>query len=309
MLIDSFLTYMRCELNYSAHTVLSYSSDIFQLADYLTNAGGSPAIIKADFDPVSVTESDIRAWVATRAAKGDSRRTLRRKIQSIRAFYRYLNLIGKSLDNPAADVTVARPAEDLPVALREEETNSLLDEAFDETDFIASRNHLIMLLLYSTGLRRSELISLRDADIDLSRCELKVLGKRNKERIVPFGPELIELIEEYRRLRRETEIAPTGITDTFFCRESGEPLSRRQIYNIVHQAMETSGVHSSRKSPHVLRHSFATDMLNGGAQLVSVQQLLGHQSLTATQIYTHISYRDLQQNYQLAHPRAQKKGG
>lgn len=302
MLIDSFLTYMRCELNYSAHTVLSYSSDIFQLADYLTNAGGSLAIIKADFDPVSVTESDIRAWVATRAAKGDSRRTLRRKIQSIRAFYRYLNLIGKSLDNPAADVTVARPAEDLPVALREEETNSLLDEAFDETDFIASRNHLIMLLLYSTGLRRSELISLRDADIDLSRCELKVLGKRNKERVIPFGSELTDAIGNFRDLRRERGIddAPNLLT-----RPDGRPLYPKIVHDVVKKAL-TGNVHASRISPHVLRHSFATDMLNNGAELNAVQQLLGHSSLSTTQIYTHISYRELKQNYQQAHPRAQK---
>lgn len=302
MLIDSFLTYMRCELNYSAHTVLSYSTDICQLADYLTDAGGSKAIVAADFDPVSVTESDIRAWIATRAAKGDSRRTLRRKIQSVRAFYRYLNLIGESLDNPAADVVVARPADNLPVALREEEINELLDEPFDGTDFIAARNHLIMLLLYTTGLRRAEIISLRDADVDLSRCELKVLGKRNKERVIPFGNELRREIGSFRDLR-----CGLGIDDApnLLTRPDGQPLYPKIVYDVVKKTL-TGNVHASRTSPHVLRHSFATDMLNNGADLNAVQQLLGHNSLSTTQIYTHISYRELKQNYQQAHPRAQK---
>ncbi len=302
MLIDSFLTYMRCELNYSAHTVLSYSTDIYQLADYLTDAGGSKAIIAADFDPTSVTESDIRAWIATRSAKGDSRRTLRRKIQSLRAFYRYLNLIGKSLDNPAADVVVARPTNDLPVALREEETNALLDEPFDETDFLAARNHLMLLLLYTTGLRRAEIISLRDADADLSRCELKVLGKRNKERVIPFGNELRKEIGNFRDLRCRLGIdnAPNLLT-----RPDGQPLYPKIVHDVVKKAL-TGNVHASRTSPHVLRHSFATDMLNNGADLNAVQQLLGHNSLSTTQIYTHISYRELKQNYQQAHPRAQK---
>ena len=195
---------------------------------------------------------------------------------------------------------------ELPVYVRAEEMNRLIDAEFDSTDFEAARNKLIITMFYSTGLRCSELMNLTDTNVDTVKGQLKVHGKRNKDRIIPFGTELSELIALYRQLR-DSQIESLAC-DNFFVRLNGEPLYRKLIYNIVHTELDGS-VHASRKSPHVLRHSFATDMLNGGAQLTSVQQLLGHKSLTATQIYTHISYRDLKQIYQQAHPRALKKGG
>ena len=161
-------------------------------------------------------------------------------------------------------------------------------------------------MIYSTGLRCSEIQGLMDKDVDTARGELKVLGKRNKERIIPFGKELSDMITTYRKLRDDT--VGTTAPNEFFVRESGEPLYRKLIYNVVHKALAGNTV-ASRQSPHVLRHSFATDMLNNGADLYAVQQLLGHQSLATTQVYTHITYRELKQNYQQAHPRALKKGG
>lgn len=302
-MIDEYLRYLRNELQLSALTIDAYRSDLRQWEEYATDEG------QYELRPESTTLSDLRMWMAELSRQGSSPRTVRRKLQSLRGFFRFMMKRHGMKHNPARDLVSPKIGKELPVYVRREEMEKMIDEPFDFDNFTELRNHLIIDMFYSTGLRCSELLTLTDTNVNTSAGELKVLGKRNKERIVPFGPELIELIKEYRRMRHESGIAPTAATDTFFCRESGEPLSRRQIYNIVHQAMEMSGVHSSRKSPHVLRHSFATDMLNGGAQLVSVQQLLGHQSLTATQIYTHISYRDLQQNYQLAHPRAQKKGG
>lgn len=300
MLTDHYLTYLRCELNYSVHTVSSYSRDLRQFIEYYCRD-------KADeFDAPTVDNSDVRAWIASLSRQGDTRRTLRRKLQSLRSFYHYLMVRGITKTNPAVDVDIAKPASTLPTFIRSEEINALLDSEYDTTDIETCRDRLILMLLYSTGMRRAELIGLLDRNIDTERCELKVLGKRNKERIIPFGEELKNMIEHYRELRRK---AGNGSAESFLIRKHGEPLYPKMVNNIVGRELEAAGVHAPKLSPHVLRHTFATDMLNNGADLNAVQQLLGHSSLSTTQIYTHISYRDLKQNYQLAHPRAQKKGG
>ncbi len=296
MHISKFLSYLRAELNYSPLTVDAYGRDVRQFRDHVTSDAEG-------FDPSLVTQSDVRSWIAVSATKGCSRRTLRRKIQSLRAFFKYLNLTGAASDNPAAEVVLPKPAENLPTVIREEEINNLLDEEYDGTDFIEVRNHLILLTLYTTGLRRAELIGLRDIDIDTRRRELKVLGKRNKERVIPFGDELARAIDDFRELRDELGI---GEAERLFTRPSGDPLYPRIVNEVVKSQLR-GRAHASKLSPHALRHTFATDMLNNGADLNAVQQLLGHNSLTTTQIYTHISYRELKQNYQLAHPRAQKQ--
>lgn len=300
MLIDRYLTYLRCELNYSVHTVSSYKRDILQFIDFYCPGG------REQFDPYSVDNSDVRAWISARSQNGDTRRTLRRKAQSVRSLYRYLMLKGEISRNPAADISIARPTATLPTFIRTEEINSLLDSDYDSDNFIECRDRLIIMLLYSTGMRRAELIGLLDENIDTSRCELKVLGKRNKERIIPFGNELKEMIEHYRTLRRREGVAWSPYLLT---RPYGQPLYPVLVNNMVRRRLDNAGIHAAKRSPHVLRHTFATDMLNNGADLNAVQQLLGHASLSTTQIYTHISYRELKQNYQLAHPRAQKKGG
>lgn len=299
MLIDSFLTYIRCELNLSAHTVLSYSKDLDQWRDFAT--GGHPE----RFMPADTAVSDIRLWVSSLTSAGDSPRTVRRKVQALRAFYRYLMRFHGYTSNPAADIILARPPKTLPVYIRPAETQAILDDTIDTNDFTAVRDRLIVLMLYSTGMRCSELLTLLDSNVHRHRGELKVLGKRNKERIIPFGPELSDMIDCYRTLRHDTVGCDT---ETFFVRPDGSPLYRKLIYNVVHDALD-GRAHAARLSPHVLRHSMATDMLNNGATLNSIQQILGHQSLATTQVYTHITYRELKQNYQLAHPRALKKGG
>lgn len=168
-------------------------------------------------------------------------------------------------------------------------------------------------MLYSTGMRRAEIIGLADTAVDSIRHELKVLGKRNKERVIPFGPELARAIDAYRLLRDSspsTAVSTRDLTAPLMVRDNGEPLYRKMVYNVVHRMLSLGGAHASRLSPHVMRHSMATDMLNGGAPIASVQQILGHASLSSTQVYTHVTYRDLKHNYQLAHPRAQNnKGG
>ena len=300
MLIDDFLTYIRCELALSDNTVTAYKRDLKQWADYAT--GGRPE----ELYPDDITVNDLRLWVASLADAGNSPRTIRRKVQALRAFFRYLTTNREAHTNPAAALQPAKLHHDLPVHIRPGEIASVLDSGIDTDSFIDVRDRLILLMLYSTGMRTTELETLTDVNVDTSVCELKVLGKRNKERIIPFGQELAEMIETYRQLR--ADIIPGIPPERFFVRPTGEPMYRKLIYNIVHR--ELSGrVHSSRQSPHVLRHSFATDMLNNGADLSAVQQLLGHESLATTQIYTHVTLRELKHNYELAHPRALKKGG
>ena len=295
--IDSFLTYIRCELAMSAHTVLAYKTDLEQWADYATN--GHPDELRTD----DVTTSDLRLWVASMANSGMKPSSLRRKVLSVRAFYRYLMTRGVVKENPAAELQLARTPHDLPVYVRPAETASILDDDLDTDSFVDVRNRLILLMFYSTGIRVSELTGLLDVDVNLHRGELKVLGKRNKQRIVPFGNELADMIKLYRNLRDDLVAVPAP---EFFVRPTGEALYPRLVYNVVHRAMD-GRVHAVRRSPHVLRHSFATDMLNNGANLTAVQQLLGHKSLGTTQIYTHVTLRDLKNNYNQAHPRAIKK--
>lgn len=295
-LLESFEAYLRWELNYSPLTVEAYMRDIRQMASFLTSDNPSA------FDPLTVTSSDIRSFIAALARKGVERRSLRRKIQSVRALYRFMMLRDLTNDNPAMQVVIAKPHDRLPSFIRSDETNLLLDSDFDPENFIELRDRLIILMLYSTGMRRAELISLLDCNIDLNRRELKVLGKRNKERVIPFGSELADMILLYRSLRGQQGFAPC---EYFFITPASRPLYPVAVNRIV-KAHLRPAVSAAKVSPHVLRHSFATDMINNGADINAVQQLLGHNSLETTQIYTHISTRELKQNYQLAHPRAKK---
>ncbi|MDE7458868.1 MAG: tyrosine-type recombinase/integrase [Muribaculaceae bacterium] len=306
-MINAFLTYLRCELNLSDHTVLSYGNDIRQWHDFAASIGLAGCKSTSDTpDHELVTVNDLRLWISFMSSEGISARTIRRKIQSMRAFYKYLMRRHGLKSNPAADLTPARMPKRLPSFIRPEQTKKILDEDFDTNDFIDTRNHLIVDMFYSTGMRCSELLGLLDADINLYKGELKVLGKRNKERIIPFGDEMKQLITEYRNLRSKT--VGSDRTQHFFVKPDGSQLYRKLVYTIVHDSLQ-GRVTAEKCSPHVLRHSFATDMLNNGADITAVQQLLGHQSLSTTQIYTHLSYRELLNNYKLAHPRAQKSGG
>lgn len=294
---DEFLKYLECEKCVSPHTLRAYATD---LRLWCEHAGGEP-----DLRDVSV--DDLRSWVVGMSADGVSQRSIRRRIQALRAYFAWAMRRRGLRTNPAAELSLARLPRRLPDFIRPDETAAVLDAPLPAPDdFTAVRDHAVLLLLYATGMRSAELIGLLDADVDTARCELKVLGKRNKERIIPFGKELSDMITTYRKLRDDT--VGTTAPNEFFVRESGEPLYRKLIYNVVHKALAGNTV-ASRQSPHVLRHSFATDMLNNGADLYAVQQLLGHQSLATTQVYTHITYRELKQNYQQAHPRALKKGG
>jgi len=309
-LVEEFLSYLKLELNYSTLTVDAYRRDLTQWAEFATGKS-SPFDYLA---PMDVTTADLRQWIGSLARGGCSPRTIRRKASALRAFFRFLMRNHGLKSNPASTLTLPRLSKDLPVYIRPNETAELLAEtpADSGIDFSDTRDRLMVEMFYTTGVRCQELVDLLDINVDTSKGELKVHGKRNKERIIPFGTELRHSIEAYRKMRdsdNSTAISASDKNAPFFVRKNGEPIYRKLAYNVVHTALASGGIHATRLSPHVLRHSFATDMLNNGAPLSSVQQLLGHASLASTQVYTHITYRELKQNYQLAHPRALKKGG
>lgn len=314
-LVEEFLSYLRLELNYSPLTVDAYRRDLTQWAEFATGKAEEVTTSPLDLlSPFDVTTNDLRQWIGSLARGGCAPRTIRRKASALRAFFRYLMRNHGLKANPASALTLSRPSKELPVYIRPNETEELLsaDNPAATDDFNELRDRLIVEMFYSTGMRCQELVDLLDINVDTRRGELKVHGKRNKERIIPFGARLGESIEAYRQLRDSASTTAVGINDSeahFFVRKNGEPIYRKLAYNVVHTALSLGGVHATRLSPHVLRHSFATDMLNNGAPLSSVQQLLGHASLASTQVYTHITYREIKQNYQLAHPRALKKGG
>lgn len=298
-MIDEFLKYLSAEKGRSELTLQAYRNDLEQWRKFVTADG------EEEFRPLENTQMQVRAWIASMAKAGMSTVSLRRKATTLRTFYKYLMIRHGLAVNPASDINPGRMPKRLPVYAKPSETKALLDEEIDETDFIQVRDRLVVNMLYSTGMRSMELMTLSDGNIDTVRGELKVHGKRNKDRIIPFGRELSDQINRYRAIRQE-KIGSSGPSDPFFVRTGGQGLYRKLVYDIVKKAM-SGRVHASRLSPHVLRHSFASDMLNSGASLNSVQQLLGHSSLATTQIYTHITFRELQQNYQTAHPHAQKK--
>ena len=302
MLYKAFYDFIRCETTRSPHTVLAYKNDLEQFRRFLT-----AELCHDDDDPRKASFADLRLWVSSLASQGQATTSVLRKMSSLRAFYRYLCVYrGLSVDPTQRLVAPKRPHV-LPDFVRQEETERALAmaDAYSE-DFTEARNALMLEMLYQTGMRESELIGLKNMSVDTRKGELKVLGKRNKERIIPFGDTLSNMIEHYRTLREHT-VGASAPSDPFFVRPGGEPLYRQLVYRVVHNALGEAAVSASRRSPHVLRHSFATDMLNNGAELTAVQKLLGHASLETTQIYTHLTYRELQQNYKQAHPRAQRK--
>lgn len=299
-IIDTFISYLRYEQGRSELTTGVYSRELKAFAGFIT--GDNPA---NRFDPLSVTTDDVRLWIDHLSRQGISRRTVRKKLSAVSSFYRFLIHRREATFNPVDDIATARLEKKLPVYVRQDEMQEVIEslpaEAAPHSAFEKQRNALIVLMLYSTGMRRAELISLKDAAVDTARSELKVLGKRNKERIIPFGDELSQMIDLYRTLR------PTTAATQFFVESDGKPVGYRSLLGVVRGQL-AGRVRTSRPTPHSLRHSFATDMLNAGADITAVQRLLGHASLATTQIYTHLSYSELQTNYKLAHPRAQKKG-
>ena len=291
---ESFLQYLQIEKRYSLHTVRSNLNDLDQFYQFLLSLG-------LPEDPVGVTSHDIRAWIVSMLENNYSTVSVHRKISCLRVFYRYLRKEGIVKNDPLEKVVLPKRKKSLPVFIEEEAMNKLLDNFSFGDDFAGIRNRTIIELLYLTGMRRSELIGLKDNDVDLSDGSLKVTGKRNKQRIIPLVRPFIKRLDEYVRVRNEN--VTTLNNGWFFITDKGNKLYDKYVYNTVNSYLAFVTT-IEKKSPHILRHTFATHMLNRGADLNSIKELLGHANLSATQIYTHNTFEKLKKVYKQAHPRA-----
>lgn len=293
MLKESFLSFLRFERNYSEKTVRSYGIDLEKFEEYLKG-------VDEELDFTGVDADLVRGWVLRLMEQGYATTSVNRKLSSLRSFYQYLLRKRVIEKDPMATVKGPKNKKPLPVFVRDEEMSRLLDEQEWETGLEGLRNRLIVEMFYVTGMRLSELINLKDGDVDFSAQVMKVTGKRNKQRLIPFGEELKEDMNAYLDLR-DKEIS--GSPEAFFVRKDGKSLYPRMVYLLVRQSL-SKVVTLKKKSPHVLRHTFATSMLNNGAELSAVKELLGHESLTTTEVYTHTTFEELKKVYKQAHPRA-----
>ena len=290
---DSFLEYLEAERNYSSATIESYAKDLAEFQDFM--AGQNP-----DASWTSVQSDDVREWVIYLL---DEQRlaasSVNRKLSALRSYYKYLRRMGRVGVNPMEKVTAPKKRKPLPHFVRESEMDRLLELTKEDRSFIGVRDRLILMVFYETGIRRAELLGMTDASVDLAARQIKVTGKRNKQRIVPFGEELAREFEAYLNAREELQ----GVKDPMlFVNENGAAVTESQVSNLVKKYLSMVTT-IEKKSPHVLRHSFATAMLNNHADLTSIQKLLGHESVATTEIYTHVSFEDLKSEYKNAHPR------
>lgn len=292
-MIDRFLQYLQYERSYSSHTVLSYTTDIRQFCEYLE-------VEESDFDPSEVSGGDIQSWIIKMMEEGISARSISRKISTLRSFWKYLFKYHQVKANPLINLIIPKTKKTLPVFFKQKELQSVINNPYVPDDFERVRDLLILETMYMTGIRLSELINLQMGDIDFQKSELRVIGKRNKQRIVPVHPVLVGKIQEYLNLKNERIAYENSY---LFVRINGMKLYPKMVYNSVNFLM-SAVTSQSKRSPHVLRHSFATALLNGGADLNAVKELLGHSSLAATQVYTHTGFGELYNIYKQAHPRA-----
>lgn len=292
MLKESFLEYLSLERNYSDKTVISYGTDIAKFEEYFKGLDES-------LDFTAVDSDVVRSWVLKLMDEGYEAASVNRKMSSLRSFYRYLLRKKMVAADPTQKVAGLKRKKPLPVFVREADMDRLLDAADLGEGFKAVRNRLIVEMFYETGMRLSELVGLNDGDVDFSASVIKVTGKRNKQRLIPFGEELREDMRAYLSLRDDY----AANADAFFVGKDGKRIGRSTVYLLVRRYL-SKVVTLKKKSPHVLRHSFATSMLNNHAELEAVKELLGHESLKTTEIYTHTTFEELKKVYEQAHPRA-----
>ena len=292
--IQSFIDYLKFEKRYSPHTLTSYEPVMVSFIDYLDQHFG--AVVFGD-----ITHSYVRSWLAFLNEKKLTAKSLNRKISALKSFFKYELREGRIITTPMGQVISPKSGRRLPMFIKEEETRemvNMLDAATENWKMLNAK--LLVTVFYATGMRLSELIGLKEKQVDFAGKRIKILGKGNKERIVPVSAELLTMIKEYIRLKRK-DIG--GEAEELLVTEKGKKIYPKYAYLLVKQAMaETSTL--DKKSPHVLRHSFATHLMNNGADLNAVKELLGHSSLAATQVYTHNTIQKLKDIHKKAHPKA-----
>jgi integrase/recombinase XerC len=289
---ESFINYLKYEKRCSTHTVVAYKKDLDQFMVFCTGMVG-------EFNIKEVSSKLVRSWVVELMEKGYTPRSVNRKVSSVRAFFLFL-MKGKEVEkNPAVNISLPKIRKKLPFFVEENRLIHLLDDGFFSCDFKGIRDKLIISMLYGTGVRLAELMNLKEINIDTADYLIKVTGKRNKERIIPYPKSMNTLIFQYIEERdRKLGFTPEFLLVT----EEGKPVYEKLIYRVVKENLEKV-TSLEKKSPHVLRHSYATHLLNKGADLNAVKELLGHSNLSATQIYTHTTFSKLNDIYKQAHPR------
>ena len=285
---NNFLRYIEFEKRYSKHTLISYNTDLTQFFNFLY---GEYKIS----DVTSINHHIIRFWISSMLDNGISPRTVNRKITTLKSFYKFLISVDVISENPTQKIISPKNSKNLPVFVEKSKMNQLLSEIEFPLTFEGERDRLIIDLFYMTGIRLSELLAVRKKDINFSKSTIKILGKRNKERIIPLSVNLLSQLKKFSEKHT--------ISSYFFVSFDGKRLSPKNIYNIVNKYL---GMVSSleKRSPHILRHTFATHMLNNGADINAIKEILGHSNLSATQVYTHNTIEKLKRIYKQAHPRA-----
>ena len=294
MALDRFLSHLAHEKRASPHTVAAYRRDLAQFSGFLADACGSAALEQA-------TPKAVRTWMMQLMEARIGPRTVARKLSSLRAFYRFARKMGLVAADPTALAEAPKAPKRLPEFVAERDMAKLLDQVAWPEGFTGARDRLLLELLYGTGMRLAELTGLKPADFDVRRNSLRVLGKRNKERIIPLAAPLTALVQEHLLLRAALPSPPAPGT-ALLVKPDGQPLPRRSVQSIVNHYLGTVTTQAKR-SPHVLRHTYATHLLEHGADLNAVKELLGHASLAATQVYTHNTVEKLKRAHSQAHPR------
>tara|TARA_R110002073_G_scaffold306012_2_gene475124 strand:- start:658 stop:1557 length:900 start_codon:yes stop_codon:yes gene_type:complete len=293
--ITAFLEYLTFEKKYSKHTIVAYKNDLISFRDFCS--------IEYDQDIIDdVNYSQIRSWIVSLVDDGVINRTINRKISSLKSFYKFLQKTKQISKNPLASHKALKTTKEIQVPFSKEEVLKVISVIESGDTFEGVRDKLIVEMFYSTGMRRAELINLEIGSIDFSKDMVKVLGKRNKERLIPLLPSVLKSVKKYLELRGELQQKSTA----FFLTQKGNKIYETLVYRVINNYF--SRVSSKvKKSPHILRHSFATHLLNEGADLNSVKELLGHSSLASTQVYTHNSLEQIKKVYNQAHPRSNIK--
>lgn len=294
MWIDSFIDYLKFEKCYSEHTATSYRNDLESFNLYLEKNQ-----CKCSLE--AVTKSEIRGWIIHLMDDGLKSTSVNRKLSTLKSFYKYLQYKKVIAHNPAWILRGPEKEKPLPIFIREEAMEKIFEKQNSEETFSETRNRMIIETFYSTGMRLSELIGLKMKDVDLHSSVFKVTGKRNKQRLIPFGNELEEHLLHYIHIRNKE--FGESCCDSFFVLQNGEAMYPSAVYKLVKREL-SKVVTLKKRSPHVLRHTFATAMLNHDASLNAVKEILGHESLETTEIYTHTTFEELKKVYNQAHPRA-----
>jgi len=293
--IQSFLEYLKFEKRYSVHTIRSYQDDLIQFSDFLQMTFGELSLNK-------INHTFIRSWLASLKNDNISSRSINRKISTLKSFFKFHLKLGSIEFTPMAKIISPKPGKRLPVFIKESDTADLISVLNNNTEDWESLNaKLIFTLFYSTGMRLSELINLKEDQVDIYKKQIKVLGKGNKERIIPVSADVLQTIKEYCAFKkREYEKA----ADVLIVSAKGKKINPRYAYSLVNKILSANIKTLDKKSPHVLRHTFATHLMNNGANLEAVKELLGHSSLSTTQVYTHNTIEKLKDVYKKAHPKA-----